>query len=78
MTSCPRPGTVQAGQVESPDPLLEHSTAAEHIFRHIDPQTVRAVDRQVIAHGQVHLDSNVGREAWRYLKARTTGSASAI
>jgi HK97 family phage prohead protease len=57
-----------------PIPLAwNHSTSAEDIFGHIDPQTVQAVNGEVIADGQVHLDSNVGREAWRSFKARSIG-----
>jgi hypothetical protein len=47
-----------------PIPLAwHHSTKAEDIFGSIEPKTVRAVGGEVVAQGQVHLDSEVGREA---------------
>jgi HK97 family phage prohead protease len=57
-----------------PIPLAwHHSTKAEDIFGSIDPTTVRAVDGEVVAQGRVHLDSDVGAEAWRSFKAGTIG-----
>ena len=57
-----------------PIPLAwHHSTAAADIFGHIDPATVRNVNGEVVAGGQVHLDSNVGHEAWRSFKSRAIG-----
>jgi len=57
-----------------PIPLAwEHSTKAEDIFGHIEPMTVREVDGEVIAQGQVDLETKVGQEAWRSFKNRTLG-----
>lgn len=50
-----------------------HSTAADHIIGHIDPQSVREVRGEVVAAGRVDLDSTVGREAWRSFKSRSIG-----
>ena len=52
---------------------MEHSTKAEDIFGHIEPMTVRNVDGEVVAQGQVDLETKVGREAWRSFKNRTLG-----
>jgi hypothetical protein len=57
-----------------PIPLAwEHSTKAEDIFGHIEPMTVRNVDGEVVAQGQVDLETKVGRDAWRSFKNRTLG-----
>jgi HK97 family phage prohead protease len=57
-----------------PIPLSwHHSTRAEDIFGHVDPATVREVDGEVVASGQVDMDSTVGREAWRSFKSRSVG-----
>ena len=57
-----------------PIPLAwNHSTKAEDIFGHIEPMTVRVADGEVVAQGQVDLDSKVGGEAWRSFKSRTIG-----
>lgn len=57
-----------------PIPLAwNHSTKAEDIFGHIEPMTVRAQDGEVVAQGQVDLDSKVGSEAWRSFKSRAIG-----
>jgi HK97 family phage prohead protease len=57
-----------------PIPLAwNHSTEAEDIFGHIDPSSVKEVEGEVVAGGQVDLDSKVGREAWRSFKNRTIG-----
>lgn len=57
-----------------PIPLAwNHSTAAEDIFGHIDPQSVKEVDGEVVAAGQVDLESKVGQEAWRSFKSGSIG-----
>jgi len=57
-----------------PIPLAwNHRTDAADIFGHIDPQSVREVAGEVVAEGQVDLDSAVGREAWRSFKSRAIG-----
>jgi HK97 family phage prohead protease len=57
-----------------PIPLAwNHQTDAAAIFGHIDPATVQEVNGEVVAGGQVHLDSDVGREAWRSFKSRAIG-----
>lgn len=57
-----------------PIPLAwNHSTRAEDIFGHIDPGSVKAVDREVVAAGQVDLESTTGQEAWRSFKSRAIG-----
>jgi HK97 family phage prohead protease len=50
-----------------------HSTKAEDIFGHIEPMTVREADGEVVAQGQVDMESKVGAEAWRSFKNRTIG-----
>ena len=45
-----------------PVPLAwNHSTKAEDIIGSVDPNTVKAVDSEVVAKGRVDLDSTVGR-----------------
>ncbi len=57
-----------------PIPLAwNHSTKAEDILGHIDPESVQVVCGEVVASGQVDLDSRVGGEAWRSFKSRTIG-----
>lgn len=57
-----------------PIPLAwNHSTSAEDIFGHIDPGSVKAVDQEVVAAGQVDLESKTGQEAWRSFKSRAIG-----
>jgi HK97 family phage prohead protease len=57
-----------------PVPLAwNHSTKAEDIIGSVDPNTVKAVDSEVVAKGRVDLDSTVGREAWRSFKSRAIG-----
>jgi HK97 family phage prohead protease len=57
-----------------PIPLAwNHSTDAKDIFGHIEPMTVREVGDEVVAQGQVDLESEMGREAWRSFKSRTVG-----
>jgi HK97 family phage prohead protease len=57
-----------------PIPLAwNHQTDAESIFGSIDPQSVTEVYGEVVAAGEVDLDSKVGREAWRSFKKRTIG-----
>lgn len=57
-----------------PIPLSwDHSTKAENIFGSIDPMTVREENGEVVARGQVDLESKVGEEAWRSFKNRTIG-----
>lgn len=57
-----------------PVPLAwNHSTDAKDIFGAIDAQTARVQDGEVIVKGQVDLESEVGKEAWRSFKARTVG-----
>jgi HK97 family phage prohead protease len=57
-----------------PIPLAwNHSTKAEDIFGHVDPSTVREIAGEVVAGGEVDLESKVGQEAWRSFKRRTVG-----
>ena len=57
-----------------PIPLAwNHRSDAADIFGHVYPETVREVAGEVVAGGQVHLDSDVGREAWRSFKSRAVG-----
>lgn len=57
-----------------PIPLAwNHSTDAEDIIGAIEPMTVREQDGEVVAQGQVDLESKVGQEAWRSFKNRTIG-----
>lgn len=57
-----------------PIPLSwDHSTDAKDIFGSIDPESVREVDGEVVVTGQVDLESEVGKEAWRSFKSRTIG-----
>lgn len=57
-----------------PIPLAwNHSTSAEDQIGYIDPQSVRAVDGEVVAGGKVDIESAVGEEAWRSFKSRTIG-----
>lgn len=57
-----------------PIPLAwNHSTNAADIFGTVNPHTVKAVNGEVVASGQVDLDSDVGREAWRSFKSRAIG-----
>src|SRR3954465_15721716 len=41
-----------------------HSTKAEDIIGHVDPETVREVDGEVVASGQVDLDTSRGQHVW--------------
>lgn len=57
-----------------PIPLAwNHSTKAEDIFGHLDPQSAKEVSSEVVATGQVDLESQMGQEAWRSFKNRTIG-----
>lgn len=57
-----------------PIPLAwNHSTNAEDIFGTIDPASVKNVNGEVVAAGQVDFESDVGREAWRSFKSRSIG-----
>lgn len=57
-----------------PIPLAwNHSTSAADIIGHIDPASVKAENGEVVAGGQVDLESAVGMEAWRSFKSRTVG-----
>jgi HK97 family phage prohead protease len=57
-----------------PIPLAwNHSAKAEDIFGHVDPSTVREIAGEVVAGGEVDLESKVGQEAWRSFKRRTVG-----
>jgi HK97 family phage prohead protease len=50
-----------------------HSTDPWSVFGSINPQSVKEVDGEVVAAGEVDLESSVGREAWRSFKNRTVG-----
>jgi HK97 family phage prohead protease len=57
-----------------PIPLAwNHSTEAEDIIGHIDPQSAHEADREVVVDGQVDLESKRGGEAWRSFKSGTIG-----
>jgi HK97 family phage prohead protease len=57
-----------------PIPLAwNHSTKPEGILGHIEPMTVRNVDGEVVAGGQVDLETKVGQDAWRQFKSRSIG-----
>jgi hypothetical protein len=56
------------------EPLAwNHSSKAKNIIGSVDPNTVKAVDGEVVAKGRVDIDSTVGREAWRSFKSRAIG-----
>lgn len=57
-----------------PIPLAwNHGTKAEDIFGAVDPQSVENVKGEVVAQGQVDLESTAGPDAWRSFKNRTIG-----
>lgn len=57
-----------------PLPLAwEHHTDAKNIFGSIDTQSAKEVSGEVVVNGDIHLESEVGQEAWRSFKARTIG-----
>lgn len=57
-----------------PIPLSwNHGLKAEEIFGHVDPQSARNVNGEVVISGRVDLESAVGGEAWRSFKNRTVG-----
>ena len=57
-----------------PVPLAwNHSTAAEDIIGSVEPMTAAVKDGEVVVQGQVDLDSEVGKQAWRSFKSRTIG-----
>ena len=57
-----------------PLPLAwNHSTAASDIIGSVEPMTAAVKDGEVVVQGQVDLDSDVGKEAWRSFKSRTIG-----
>jgi HK97 family phage prohead protease len=51
----------------------EHSTAAEDIIGHIKPDTVKAVNGEVIASGWIDQSTERGKQAWRLVKSGTLG-----
>jgi HK97 family phage prohead protease len=62
------------GKWNRPIPLAwNHRTDAADIFGHIDPASVKNVNGEVVATGQVDLTSDVGKEAWRSFKSRAIG-----
>jgi HK97 family phage prohead protease len=55
-------------------PLLwSHSPAAEDLVGHIRPDSVKAVDNEVVAEGWIDQATDRGKEAWRVIKSRTAG-----
>jgi HK97 family phage prohead protease len=57
-----------------PVPLSwNHSTMPEDIFGHVDPQSARNVNGEVVVNGKADLESTVGIEAWRSFKNGTVG-----
>lgn len=57
-----------------PVPLSwNHSTKPEDIFGHVDPQSARNVNGEVVINGKADLESTVGIEAWRSFKNGTVG-----
>jgi len=50
-----------------------HGSDPEDVVGHIDPETVRRVDDEVVAGGQVDLDTPRGREVWGLAKSGTLG-----
>jgi HK97 family phage prohead protease len=61
-------------QWNRPIPLTwHHSTRAEDIFGSVDGQSAKALDGEVAVTGQVDLESPVGQQAWRSMKARSVG-----
>lgn len=57
-----------------PIPLAwHHSVKAEDIFGSVDGQSAHVINGEVAVTGQVDLDSKVGKEAWRSMKARNLG-----
>jgi HK97 family phage prohead protease len=71
---------VAAGMVNAlrawnrPIPLAwNHRSDASDIFGSMDGQSAHEVNGEVVASGQVHIDSSVGAEAWRSFKSRAIG-----
>jgi HK97 family phage prohead protease len=57
-----------------PVPLSwNHSTKAEDIVGHVDPQSARNVNGEVVINGNVDLSSAQGGEAWRSFKSGSVG-----
>ena len=57
-----------------PIPLdWNHSSDAEDIIGHITPAAVKAVGDEVVADGEVDLDTERGRHVWRLMKRRSIG-----
>jgi HK97 family phage prohead protease len=55
-------------------PLLwNHSPAAADLVGHVRPDSVKAVDNEVVAEGWVDQATDRGKEAWRVIKSRTAG-----
>jgi HK97 family phage prohead protease len=50
-----------------------HSSDPENIVGHVDPESVKAVADEVVASGQVDLDTDRGRQVWRLMKSNTIG-----
>ena len=57
-----------------PIPLdWNHSTDPEDIVGHVNPESVKAVGDEVMADGEVDLDTERGRHVWRLMKRRSIG-----
>jgi HK97 family phage prohead protease len=55
-------------------PLLwSHSAAPEDVVGHIEPQSARAVNGQVLVSRWINQDTERGKEAWRLVKSGTLG-----
>lgn len=50
-----------------------HGKAAVDQIGHIDPASVKAVDREVVASGWIDRSTDAGAEAWRLVKSGTLG-----
>jgi uncharacterized protein len=50
-----------------------HSSDPEDIVGHVEPESATAQGGEVVASGQVDLDTDRGRQVWRLMKAGTIG-----
>src|SRR3954454_1114831 len=51
----------------------DHRSEPENIVGHVDPATVKAQGSEVMASGQVDLDTDRGRQVWRLMKGGSIG-----
>jgi HK97 family phage prohead protease len=61
-------------EVDKLIPLLwSHSPAAEDVVGHIDPESARAVNGEVVVEGWIDQSTSRGKEAWRLVKSNVLG-----